>query len=178
MALETLEAIRTRRVAKYYDQNKSVSDDLLWTILEAARWAPTGGNERVHHFICLTEKSLIKKIKLFFPGMVAGTPSALIFICINWNLVLDNMKKRHPEVSYDVGHYSQNMLLAAHALGLAAGPMSSFSKEAICILLNTPDGIDPRFCIGIGHPAKPPAHMPSWPKKKLKVESLVQWGGY
>ena len=63
MALETLEAIRTRRVAKYYDQNKSVSDDLLWTILEAARWAPTGGNERVHHFICLTEKSLIKKIK-------------------------------------------------------------------------------------------------------------------
>ena len=46
------------------------------------------------------------------------------------------------------------------------------------ILLNIPDGIDPRFCIGIGHPAKPPAHMPSWPKKKLIVESLVQWGGY
>ena len=88
------------------------------------------------------------------------------------------MTKRHPEVSYDVGHYSQNMLLAAHALGLVAGPMSSFSKKAIRILLNTPDGIDPRFCIGIGHPAKPPAHMPSRPKKKLKVESLLQWRSY
>jgi|TARA_B110000014_G_C19995010_1_gene515471 nitroreductase len=178
MALETLEAIKTRRVAKYYHQNKSVSDDLLWTILEAARWAPAAGNERVHHFICLTEKSLIQKIKLFSPGMVAGTPSALIFICINWNLVHENVKKSYDEVSVDIGHYSQNMLLAAHALGLAAGPWSSFSKKAIRILLNTPDRIDPQFSIAIGYPAKPPAYMPSWPKKKLTVESLVQWGGY
>ena len=32
MTLDTLEAIRTRRVAKYYDQDKAVPEDLLWTV--------------------------------------------------------------------------------------------------------------------------------------------------
>ena len=179
MTLETLEAIRTRRVAKCYDQDKSVPDDLLWKILEAGRWAPTGGNDRVHNFMCVTDKVLIKKIQLFFPGMVAGLPPALIFICINWDLAgYDCIDKSYKEANYDVGHYSQNMLLAAHALGLVAGPMSSFSTEALRVLLNLPDEIDPRFCIGIGFPTELPANMPTWPKKRLKVEDLVQWGPY
>ena len=179
VALDTLEAIRTRRVAEYYDQNRSVPEDMLWTVLEAARWAPTGGNMRVHRFVCITDKDLIKKIQLFFPGMVAGLPAALIFVCIKWDLAgYDCLKKVYNEVFYDVGGYTQNMLLAAHALGLAAGPMTSFAPEAIRVLLNLPDEIDPRLCVGVGFPAKPPAHMPKWPKRKLRVEDLVQWGPY
>lgn len=179
MALDTLEAIRTRRVARFYDQSRPVPDDMLWTILEAARWAPTAGNIRVHRFVCVTDKHLIKNIQLFFPGMVAGLPAALIFVCIRWDLAAyDCLKQSYNEVYYDVGGYTQNMLLAAHALGLAAGPMSSFSPEAVRVLLNLPDEIDPRLCVGVGFPAEPPAHMPSWPKKKLKVADLVQWGPY
>ncbi|MDH3513053.1 MAG: nitroreductase family protein [Gammaproteobacteria bacterium] len=179
MALDTLEAIRTRRVAKYYDQTMPVSDDMLWKILEAARWAPTGGNMRVHRFVCVTEKDLIMKIQLFFPGMVAALPAALIFVCIDWAKAgYDCLIKSYNEVYYDIGGYTQNMLLAAHAMGLVAGPMTSFSPEAIRVLLNLPDELDPRMCVGVGHPAEPPANMPRWPKKKLKVEDLVQWGPF
>lgn len=179
MALDTLEAIRTRRVAKYYDQHKQVPEEMLWTVLEAARWAPTGGNMRVHRFVCITNKDLIKKIQLFFPGMVAGLPAALIFVCIKWDLAgRDCLVESYEEVYYDVGFYAQNMLLAAHAMGLSAGPMTSFSPEAIRVLLNLPDELDPRLCVGLGFPAEPPAHMPRWPKKKLKVADLVQWGPY
>ena len=85
MSLDTMEAIRTRRVAKYY-ADKPVSDDSLWTILEAARWAPTGGNRRKHKFICVNDKQLLKQIKMFSPGMVAGLPAVLIIVCIDWNL--------------------------------------------------------------------------------------------
>ena len=176
MTLDTLEAIRTRRVAKYYDQDKAVPEEMLWTILEAGRWAPTGGNVRVHRFVCITDEDLIKKIKIFFPGMVAGLPAALIFICIDWTLAgYDCLERSYKEVYYDVGHYSQNMLLAAHAIGLVAGPMTSFSTEALRVLLDLPDEMEPSLCIGIGFPAEPPAYMPRWPKKKLKVEDLVQW---
>ena len=179
MALDALAAIRTRRVAKYYDQTRSVPEDMLWTVLEAARWAPTAGNIRVHRFVCVTDKDLIKEIQLFFPGMVAGLPAALIFVCINWDLAgYQCLKKTYNEVYYDVGGYTQNMLLAAHALGLVAGPMTSFAPEAIRVLLNLPDEIDPRLCVGVGFPAEPPAHMPKWPKRKLRVEDLVQWGPY
>jgi nitroreductase len=179
MALETLEAIRTRRVAAYYDQARAVPDEQLWTILEAARWAPTGGNMRVHRFVCVTDRTLIRKIRMFTPGMVAGLPAALIFVCIKWELAgYDCLVKTYDQVYYDIGSYTQNMLLAAHALGLVAGPMTSFAPAAIRVLLNLPDDVDPRLCIGVGYPAELPANMPRWPKIKLKVQDLVQWGPY
>jgi len=56
--------------------------------------------------------------------------------------------------------------------------MSSFSPEAIRVLLNLPEEIDARRCVGVCFPARPPAHMPSWPKKKLRVVDLVKWGPY
>jgi nitroreductase len=179
MALDALEAIRTRRVARYYDQSRPVPDDSLWTILEAARWAPTGGNMRVHRFVCVTERALIGKIRLFAPGMVAGLPAALIFVCIRWDLAAYQCSvKSYSEAMYDVGSYTQNMLLAAHSLGLVAGPMTSFSPAAVEVLLNLPERTDPRLCIGIGFPADPPASMPVWPKVRLRVQDLVQWGPY
>ena len=179
MALDTLEAIRTRRVAKYYNPQRSVSEHLLRTVLEAARWAPAAGNHRVHRFVCVTKSEQIRNIRLFFPGMVAGLPAALIFVCIDWDRAGYNcLIKSYDETFYDIGGYTQNMLLAAHALGLAAGPMSSFSPEAIRELLNLPDRIDPRMCVGLGYPAEPPADMPRWPKQKLQVDDLVQWGPY
>ncbi len=177
--METLEAIRTRRVASFYDQEREVPEDLLWTILEAARWSPTGGNNRVHRFVCVTDRSLIHEVKLFFPGMVAGAPAALIFICIDWDLAgYECLVNAYDEVFYDIGNYTQNMLLAAHDLGLASGPMTSFSREAIRVLLNLPERLDPCMCVGVGYPAPVPEDMPRWPKRKLNVADLVDWAPF
>jgi nitroreductase len=178
MSLDTLEAIKTRRVAKYYAA-KPVSDDLLWKILEAARWAPTGGNRRKHKFVCITDTQLLRQIKTFSPGMVAGLPAALIVVCVDWRKAdYDAIVKSYLDVYYDVGMAAENMLLAAHALGLTAGPMTSFSASAVRVLLNLPDYIDPKMFVGVGYPAEMPPHMPRWPKKKVRVEDLVQWGPY
>jgi nitroreductase len=178
VGLDTLEAIRTRRVAKYYS-DKPVSEENLWTILEAARWAPTAANRRIHRFVCVNDRELLRKIKMFSPGMVAGLPAALIIICIDWEeATLAGLANNPNEPYFDVGGAAENMLLAAHALGLAAGPMSAFSKEALQVLLNLPDNIDPKMFIGVGYPAEMPSYMPRWPKKKVRVEDLVQWGPY
>jgi len=178
MSLDTMEAIKTRRVAKYY-ADKPVSDDKLWTILEAARWAPTGGNRRKHRFICVNDKQLLKQIKMFSPGMVAGLPAALIIVCIDWNLAdYQAMVKTYLESYYDVGAATQNMLLAAHALGLTAGLMTSFSSAAVRVLLNLPENLDPKLFVGVGYHSEMPPYMPRWPKKKVRVEDLVQWGPF
>lgn len=178
MNLDVQEAIRTRRVAKYY-ADKAVPDDLLWTVLEAARWAPTAGNRRIHRFICVNNREVIKQLKMFTPGMVAGLPTALIVICIDWNLAeLAVPIKDFPEVYFDVGAAAMNMLLMAHSLGLTAGPMSSFSKAPVSVLLNLPEKIDPQMFVGLGFPAEPPEYFPKWPKVKVDIQDLVQWGPY
>ena len=179
MALDALHAIRTRRVAQNYADSQ-VPDQDLWTILEAARWAPTAGNRRIHRFVCVNDGDLIKQIKMFFPGMTHGLPAALIVICIDTNAVIKPLI--HTSDSYenyiDVGCAAQNMLLAAHALGLVAGPMTSFSKAAIRVFLNLPDNLAPHMCIGVGYHAEMPDYVRRWPTKRLRVEDLVQWGPY
>ena len=178
MALDVQEAIRTRRVAKYYAA-RPVPEELLWTVLEAARWAPTAGNRRVHRFICIDDRTLVKQIQLFSPGMVAGLPAALIVICVDWELAKQNvLVEEYPEVYFDVGAAAMNMLLMAHSLGLAAGPMTSYSESALRVLLNLPEKVDPQMFIGLGYPAEPPPYLPKWPKTKVRVEDLVQWGPY
>lgn len=178
MGLDTLDAIRTRRVAAWY-ADKAVPDELLRVVLEAARWAPTASNRRVHRFVCLTDREHVRRIGMFTPGMVAGLPSALIIICVNWKLAAyETVLGTYHHVYFDTGAALENMLLAAHALGLAAGPMGSFSKEAVRVLLNLPDKLEPQILIGLGYPTELPAHAPRWPKKKLAIEDIVQWGPY
>ena len=69
----------------------------------------------------------------------------------------------------------QTMLLAAHALELGSGPVTSFNKVAVGIILNLPDNVTPELMVCIGHPA-PGNQMPMAPKKKITWQSLVDWG--
>lgn len=178
MGLDTLEAIRTRRVAKCY-ANIPISQEILWKVLEAARWAPTAGNRRKLHFVYVIDQKQIRQIKMFTPGMVAGLPTALVVICINWQQAdQGEIDKSHREDYMDVGAAAENMLLAAHALGLVAGPMTSFSPDAIRVLLNLPVSLDPQMFIGLGYPTELPANLPHWPKNKVRLEEMVQWGPF
>ena len=53
------------------------------------------------------------------------------------------------------------MLLAAHALGLGAGPVTSFSRAAVATVLGLPEGWAPELIVCLGHPAAgSPAHVP------------------
>lgn len=171
--LDTLEAIRTRRVAKRYADGPIAEED-LWTILEAARWAPSGSNLRVHRFVVVTDPRLLRLIRMFSPGMVAGVPAALIVICIDWDLAgYEAPIQAHREVYWDVGAAAQNMLLAAHALGLAAGPMTADSPSALRVFLRLPRRLEPQLMIGVGNPGPPAAEASSFGRTRTAVEDLV-----
>ena len=52
----------------------------------------------------------------------------------------------------DVGTAGQTMLLAADALRLGSGPVTSFSKAAVGAALNLPGSLRPEMIICLGHP--------------------------
>ncbi len=172
--LETLEAIRTRRVAKAY-RDEPIDPETLWSVLEAARWAPSGSNLRVHRFVVVTDREVLDLIQMFSPGMVAGVPAALIVICIDWELAgYEAPIRAYREVYWDVGSAAQNMLLAAHALGLAAGPMTADAPSALRVFLDLPSNLEPQLMIGLGHPGEPPSEAtPAPSRSRTRVEDLV-----
>jgi nitroreductase len=80
-------------------------------------------------------------------------------------------KSSSTRLNIDAGTAAENLLLAAHAFGLAAGPMSSLSPVAVRVFKNMPKSLDPIMFIGLGYPADLRPDLPRWPTKKpvLKI---------
>jgi nitroreductase len=175
MSHDTLDIIRTRRVIRKLTE-QPVEHEQLETILDAGRWAPSGGNQRIHRFVVVQESLTLRLLRMVSPGMYQR-PQAVILICNDWDKVeFFRLSSKDRTFYIDVGTAMQNMLLAAHAIGLGAGPVTSFSKAAVRVVLNLPQHLTPEVFVCLGHPApkeKRPTRVPS--KQKLVWQDLTDW---
>jgi nitroreductase len=168
-----LHAIRTRRVTRALT-DAPVSHDQLRAVLDSARYAPHAGNRRLHRYVVVTRPSLLRAVRMVSPGMLPR-PTAAIVVCVDWAEVHDyGFPPANPGPYIDVGTAAATLLLAAHSIGLGAGPVTSFSRAALSTILDLPAGVRPELIICLGHPAaeQPPAMQrqdaPRW-------DDLIQW---
>ena len=176
MSTDTLELIKTRRVVRVMTDDP-IERIQLEKILEAARWAPVGGNHRFLRFSATQDPAIINLLRMVSPGMIQR-PQAIITICANWDKLSERKVKGTDRSAYiDIGTAMQTMLLAAHALELGSGPVTSFNKVAAAVILNLPNNVSPELMVCIGHPASG-YQMPMAPKKKIPWQSLVDWDRY
>lgn len=161
--MDVFEAIYERRSIRKFLE-KPVEHDKIVKILDAGRWAPSGGNTQPWRFIVVDEKNLIKMIKMFSPGMFSE-PSVLIVICRD----IEEARRKGGEdgerfVSIvDISMATQNMMLAAHALGLGTCVIRSFDKNVVRKLLEIPENIEPELLLAIGYPSYKPGKPPRKP---------------
>jgi nitroreductase len=155
--MEALQAIFTRRSIRYF-RSDPVPERMMQTLLEAAMQAPSAGNQQPWQIIVISERTLLDAIARFHPyaQMCLSAPLAML-ICGN---VTD---LRHEGMwPQDCAAASQNVLLAAHALGLGAvwvGVLPNQERmRAFSVLLNLPQHIVPFSLIPCGFPGeeKPP----------------------
>lgn len=59
--MNTLNIIRTRRSTRNY-LNKSVEDEKLQQVLDAGRYAPSGGNSQTTHFMVITNPEVMETL--------------------------------------------------------------------------------------------------------------------
>ena len=85
MSDEILNNIKTRRVVRELT-DEGVERDQIETILDAGRWAPTGGNLRPIRYVVVEDPETRRLIRLVAPGMFQKAP-VLVLICINWDIV-------------------------------------------------------------------------------------------
>ena len=171
-----LELILTRRVVRALTE-EPVAHEQIETILEAAGHAPNAGNRRLQSFVVVDELGLLRVLRMVSPGMLQR-PTAAIVVCVDVRRAVDFRFAPTARGLYvDVGTVTQTMLLAAHALGLGAGPVSSFSQAAVSAALHLPPGLRPELIVCLGHPAaaQPPPmaaqHRRSW-------RDLTHWGRF
>ena len=157
--METMEAILTRRSIRKF-KGDPVPQDLLDRLLEAAMSAPSAGNEQVWEFVVLTDRRLLDEIPTFHPfAQMLKTAPAAILIC-------GDLSRRKYEGFWvqDCAAATQNVLLAAHALGFGAVWVGVHPnpqrEEPVRRLVGLPDHVTPLSLIPLGYPAEhvEPAH--------------------
>jgi nitroreductase len=142
MTHEVLRAIRTRRAVRRMTA-EPIGREQLITVLNAARWAPSGGNRRLHRFVAVQRPVTLRLLRMVSPGMLQR-PTAAVVICTDWQRdAAYRLPSQNTVVEVDVGTALQTMLLAALAIGLGARPVMSFSKAAVGVILQLPDHLSP-----------------------------------
>ncbi len=147
--MDVLEAIKTRRSIRKYEY-KEIEPENIVKLLESAQWAPSGGNKQPWQFIVVTDRNMIKMLKLSSPGYY-GDDAALVFVIC---LKKDRGSNYDYDVGMDLGMAAQNVMLAAHALGLGSCAIASFTLRAIAGILDVPDTLEVKLLISIGYPGQ------------------------
>jgi nitroreductase len=156
--MEALEAILSRRSIRKYGDT-TVGEEAIEKLLRAAMSAPSAGNQQPWHFVVIDERDILKKVEKVNPyaGMASGAPLAVL-ICAE-----PALEKFPGYWVQDCSAAAENMLLAAHAMGLGAVWTGIYPMEdrvtGFRELLSLPDDVIPLALIVIGHPAeeKPPS---------------------
>jgi nitroreductase len=170
---EVLDAIRRRRVARAMT-DQPVERGHLEAILDAARWAPTAGNRHLQRFVVTTHPGTLRVLRMVSPGMIQRPPAAVV-VCVDRALASRyGFRPEAPGLSVDVGTATATMLLAAHSVGVGAGPVSSFSRAAVGVALGLPEGWSAELIVCLGDPA-PSQPAPMSPGRSLGWQDLTRW---
>jgi nitroreductase len=157
--MDALEAIHTRRSIRLYTP-QPVPDELIDQLLRAAMSAPSAGNQQPWQFVVIRQRQTLDKIPTFHPhSEMVKQACVAILVCGDTRL-----EKNVGFWVQDCSAATQNLLLAAHALGLGAVWVGVYPREERVSefrkLLGIPEEVIPFALVPVGYPAeiKPPAN--------------------
>ena len=156
--MEVLEAIKTRRSIRHYKADP-VDDEALHKVLEAARWAPSWANTQCWRFIVVRDNSiklslansLVSTVKkpdgtVYNPAFNAITQAPVVIV-ICAELGRSGFRPDgKPDTDkgdwfmFDAALAMQNLVLAAHALGLGTVIVGALDSRKAAEALGLPAG--------------------------------------
>ena len=151
--METFEALMTRRSIRKYE-DRPVPPELVEEILRAAMAAPTAGNGQPWEFVVITDRKLMAELAEIHENgsMIKDAPLGIL-VCGN----LDRDVYQGFWVQ-DCSAAIENLLLAAHALGLGAVWTAVYplgDRPAVFAQkLHLPEQVVPLALIPIGWPGE------------------------
>ena len=161
--MDMLEAIKQRRSIRQFTE-QAIERELLEQILDAARWAPTASNQQKWRFIVVTDPTVKEMVRKVSPGIFA-TPAAFIVICAE--AAPDASDWDEQTYLADCAVAAQNIMLAAHALGLGSCLALSYARSAVQEILDIPDQVEPELVVTLGYPAEDPSPPPRLPLSQI-----------
>ena len=176
--MEVLEALKTRRSIRRYKTDPVAEQDLE-TVLEAARWAPSWANTQCWRFVVVRDDDLKSQIAetlgSYNPAAGAVRNAPLVVVACA-QLGKSGCHEGQPITDkgdwfmFDVALAMQNLVLAAHAVGLGTVHVGAFNASKVAELLAVPEG----YCAVELTPLGYPDHEAKMPSRK-ELSEIVSY---
>lgn len=159
MKNEAINNIMTRVSVREFTGEK-ISAEQIDTLLRAAMAAPSAINKQPWAFIVVTDEQLIEKLGETLPySRCSNHPACAIIPCGDLSKAIEG--EMGAFWINDVSAATENLLLAAHAMGLGAvwtGLHPDMKRAALVQeMLGLPEHIIPLCVVPVGVPAEQPA---------------------
>jgi nitroreductase len=169
--MEVLEAIKTRRSVRHQKPDQ-IDDETLQKVLDAARWAPSWSNTQCWRFIVVrdskTKAALASSFnKMKREGEVVDNPATktvlqapvVIIVCAELGRS-GCLRDGTPATDkgdwfmFDSALAMQNLVLAAHALGLGTVIIGALDAKKAAEILEVPEGYCVVAMTPLGYPER------------------------
>lgn len=143
--------ILNRWSPRSYAANKPLSDEVLFTVLEAARWAPSGGNQQPWRFYVARSPEEHAAFQSFIrPRNQLWTVNAPVLILIGSVTVRESGEPLNTH-AFDTGAAWAAIAYQANLLGLSTRAVGGFDQAAARELLHVPEQIQLHAVIALGY---------------------------
>lgn len=166
------ECIMTRTSVRRYQPDRAIPADTVEMLLRAAMAAPTAVNKQPWQYVVVDNRAGLDALSEHLPyAKMLGTASIAVVPCADMSEVIEGETPEKGFWIQDVSASTENLLLAAHALGLGAvwtGVYPDMDRvKAVQQALGMPESIVPLCVVPVGYP-----EGPSTPKDKWKPEKV------
>jgi nitroreductase len=173
---DALECIMTRTSIRSYT-DRQVDDSTVNKILRAGMAAPTAANAQPWYLEVVTEQNLKDSIASAFEyaKMVQGCSFAVV-VCGDMDHLFKSDKADGGFWVQDCSAVSENMLLAAHALGVGGVwcgiyPMKE-REDRLRAILGLPDNLIPLNVMAFGYPSAEGEPKQKWDPAKVHYNAF------
>ncbi len=164
--MDAFDCIVSRRsIRKFTDQ--AIPDDRLNELLKAGFAAPSAGNQQPWHFIIIDDRKILNAVTHYHENaqMLKEAPAAIV-ICG------DPLSEKYKGYwVQDCSAATENILLAAHAMGLGAVWLGIYPRDnrvaQTKALLGLPEAVLPLAIIALGYPAEKKEPSARWDARKI-----------
>ena len=162
-----------------------ITDEELFTLFEAARWAPSSFNNQPWRFIYAKQDtpSWEKLFTLLGDFNKEWTKNAAVLLVIISKKTFDYNGEFSRTHSFDTGAAWENLALQASLMGLVAHGMEGFDYERAKTELHIPDDHQVEAMVAIGKPGKkedlpPTLQERESPSERKPIQSFISEGTF
>jgi nitroreductase len=137
---------------------ETVQPDVLASLFEAARWAPSSSNEQPWTYIVATKddaENFAKLVSVLVPSNAIWAKNAPVLALAVVELAFSKNATPNRNAQYDVGAASAWLTVEATSRGLFVHQMAGFDAEKSRLVFQIPAGWEPISAIAIGYPGDP-----------------------